>query len=114
LDRFVLEGVPMTRRELAPIWRDATNPETWESPLYEQFLRAVRDVNLALPRERRVRVLGGDSKIDWAQIKTAEDLAPLVNRGGHIRNAIAEQILDKHLKALAIYGGGHCVKIGRG
>jgi hypothetical protein len=23
----------------APIWRDATNPEVWESPIYEQLLR---------------------------------------------------------------------------
>jgi len=114
LDRFVLEGAAMTRRELAPIWRDASNPETWESPIYEQFLRVVREVNLGLPREQRIRVLGGDSKIDWTRIKTAEDLAPLVNRGGNIRATVAEQILDKHLKALAIYGGGHCLKIGRG
>lgn len=114
LDHFILDGAAMTRQELAPIWRDASSSETWESPIYEQFLRAVREVNLTLPRQKRIRIIGGDSKIDWAQIKTAEELAPLVNRGGNIRTNIAEQILDKHLKALAIYGGGHCVRIGRG
>jgi len=114
LDRFILEGVPMSRQELAPIWRDASGAEVWESPIYEEFLRAVREVNLALPREQRVRVLGGDSKIDWSRITRAEDLVPLVNRGGNIRNVIAHEVLDAHLKGLAIYGGRHCAKVGGG
>ncbi|MGH8630580.1 MAG: hypothetical protein ACREU7_07425, partial [Burkholderiales bacterium] len=40
LDRFILEGAALTRQELAPIWRDASGAEVWESPIYEQFLRA--------------------------------------------------------------------------
>ena len=35
LDRFILDRATMSRDELAPIWRDATNPEVWESPVYE-------------------------------------------------------------------------------
>lgn len=65
LDRFILDTVPVSRDELAPIWRDATNPEVWESPIYEAFLRAIRSVNVRLPRDQRVRVIGGDSKVDW-------------------------------------------------
>jgi hypothetical protein len=114
LDRFILDGTALSREELAPIWRDASGAEVWESPIYEAFLRAVREVNLALPRERRVRVLGGDSKIDWSRITRAEELVPLLNRGRNIRNIIAEQVLDRHLKGLAIYGSGHCTKIARG
>ena len=114
LDRFIVDGAPMSRSEIAPIWRDATNPEVWESPLYEQLLRAIRDVNLRLPREQRVRVIGGDSKVDWSKIKQPEDLLPLMNRGGNIREIIATQVLEPHLKALAIYGSGHCIKVGRG
>ena len=114
LDRFILDGAALSREELAPIWRDASGAEVWESPIYEQFLRAVRGVNVRLPRERRVRVLGGDSRIDWAQITTAEELVPLVNRGGNIRTIVAEQVLDPHVKGLAIYGAGHCSKVGGG
>ncbi len=51
LDRFILDGAAMSRDELAPIWRDATNPEVWESPIYEELLRAIRDVNKGLTRE---------------------------------------------------------------
>lgn len=114
LDRFILDGEPLSREQLAPVWRDATNPEVWEIPIYEEFLRAIREVNLRLPREQRVRVLGGDSKVDWSQITRPEELIPLMNRGGNIRTLIAEQVLDPGLKALAIYGGGHCLKIGMG
>jgi len=114
LDRFALDGEPMIREQLAPIWRDASGAETWESPIYEQFLRAVQEANKKLPRGERVRVIGGDSPIDWSQIKTAEQLAPLVNRGGNIRKIIAEQALDPKIKTLAIYGAGHCEKRGGG
>ena len=114
LDRFVLDGASMSRDQLAPIWRDATNPEVWESPIYEALLRAIRDVNLRLPRDQRVRLIGGDSKVDWSAIKRPEDLLPLMNRGGNIREIIATQIIEPHLKALAIYGAGHCSKVGTG
>jgi hypothetical protein len=43
-----------------------------------------------------------------------EELIPLMNRGGNIRNLIATEVLDTHLKALAISGSGHCIKVGRG
>lgn len=114
LDRFILDGAAMSRDELAPIWRDATNPEVWESPIYEALLRAIREVNLKLDRDQRVRVIAGDSKVDWATIKRPEDLIPLMNRGANIREIIATQVLEPHLKALAIYGAGHCNKMGTG
>lgn len=114
LDRFILEGAATSREGLARVWRDASGAEVWESPIYEQFLRTVRGVNLGLPRDQRIRVLAGDSPIDWSRITKADDLVPLVNRGGNIRNIIAHQVLDANLKALAIYGAGHCSKVGRG
>jgi hypothetical protein len=114
LDQFVLEGRSMSREELAVVWRDTTGVETWESPIYEAFFRAVQDVNKRLAKSERVRVIGGDSAIDWSKIKRAEQLVPLINRGGNIRKIIAEQVLDPKIKALAIYGSGHCEKRGRG
>src|SRR5262245_7418924 len=111
LDRFILDGAEMSRQELAAVWRDAIGAEVWESPIYEEVLRAVREVNLGLPREQRVRVLGGDSPIDWSKITKPEQLVPLLNRGGDIRTIIAREVLDAHLKGLAIYGARHCDKI---
>lgn len=114
LDQFILEGRWMSREELAVVWRDTTGVETWESPIYEAFFRAVQDVNKQLPKTERVRVVGGDSAVDWLKIERAEQLVPLVNRGGNIRKIIAEQVLDRKIKALAIYGSGHCEKRGMG
>jgi len=113
IDRFILDGTPMSREDLSVVWRDASGAEVWESSIYEDFLRAVQKINSALPRDRRIRVIGGDSPIDWKVIKTPEQLVPLVNRGGNIR-AIIARLLDSNVKVLAIYGAGHCDKIGGG
>lgn len=119
LDRFVLDGVDMSRDELSVVWRNANGPEVCESPIYEELLRAVREINLKLSRQDRVRVIAGDTAVDWKTITTAEQLASMIkqgllNRGGNIRDIIAKQVLDKNTKALAIYGAGHCVNVGMG
>jgi hypothetical protein len=105
LDRFALELDSMSRVDLAPVWRDAVGAETFELPIYEQFLRAVQHVNKRLPRESRVRIIAGDSTIDWRKIHKVEDLLPfmtngMINRGGNIRTLITEQVLKPKLKAL--------------
>ncbi len=46
LDRLVLEGEPLSREQLRPIWLDAGLGEVWELPLYEAFLRAVARLSL--------------------------------------------------------------------
>jgi hypothetical protein len=119
LDRFALDGVAMTRAELAPVWRDAVGAETFELPIYEEFLRAVQEANKGLPRASRVRLIAGDTAIDWRKIRTVEDLLPymtngMINRGGNIRTIVTEQVLKPKLRALAIYGSGHCRRIGMG
>lgn len=114
LDRFILDGAEMTREELAPIWRDASAAEAWESPVYEDFLRVVREVNRGLAAEKRVRVIAGDRKIDWSKITRAEQLVAVVHRGHAIGDIIAEQLLNGHAKVLAIYGAGHCAKVDGG
>ncbi len=95
LDRFALEGEDLSSPALSPVWREAHGAEVWDSPLYEAFLRSVRGINLALPRERRVRLLGGDDPGE-------------PNRGRFIREEVDRQILSRGLKALAVYGAGHC------
>jgi hypothetical protein len=67
-----------------------------DAPIYADFLTAVRDVNSRLPAEARIRVFGGHP-------------GPGDNRG--IENAavsvLKEQVLQKHGKALVIYGAAH-------
>jgi hypothetical protein len=119
LDRFILDGRAMSREELAPVWRESCCGETWESPIYEQFFRAVQQLNLKLQRNQRVRVIAGDSPHDWSRIKKPEDLVPQFNLGGNlrninIRNIIVQQLLEPRVKGLAVYGTSHCDKTGQG
>ena len=43
--------------EVRRIWRDTTKVASWESPIYAEWLAAIRAVNGGLPRSRRLRVL---------------------------------------------------------
>ena len=52
LDRFILDTVPMQRDALAPIWRDATNTDVWESPIYKALLRRDAIANQVLDSQR--------------------------------------------------------------
>ena len=101
LDRFIVDGEEMSREELSVVWRTAHGAEVWEAPIYEQFLRTVHTANLRVPKDERVRVLGGDDPKE-------------PNRGKFIRDAVSREILSKELKGLAIYGSGHCQCRGMG
>src|SRR6266516_1122562 len=69
LDRYINgEDAPVT--ELQRVWRDQTQVASWDSPIHADFFTAVREVNKSLPRSKRLRVLGGDSPIDWSKVNT--------------------------------------------
>jgi hypothetical protein len=95
LDRLILDGQDVPRDQLRQIWIGSSGTPVWESPIYEAFLRAVARVNSKVPRDRRVRVLAGDTFKE-------------TNRGKIIRDLVSREILDRRLKGLAIYGAGHC------
>jgi hypothetical protein len=97
LDRYI-RGENVPRVQLERVWK-ATAETTngfCDAPIYADFLAAVRDVNSRLPAEARIRVFGGHP-------------GPGDNRG--IENAavsvLKEQVLQKHGKALLIYGAAH-------
>ncbi len=95
LDQLVIEGEDIPRERLRAVWKDTSGKAVWESPIYEAFMRAVRKLNLTVPRNRRVRLLAGDNSNER-------------NRGRFIREAVSREILSKGLKGLAVYGAGHC------
>lgn len=80
LDRYI-------RGEDVPI----SETGVWEAPVYTNFLMAVREVNRGLPSESKIRVLAGG----------ADPLAVSMLKG---------QVLEKHSKALLVYGAGHLFK----
>jgi hypothetical protein len=97
LDRYI-QGENVPRAQLEQVWLTtrigANGP--WNSPIYVDFLAAVRDVNSKLPADRRIRILGGDP-------------GPGDNRSREAAavSVLKEQVLQKHGKALVIYGAAH-------
>ena len=97
LDRYI-RGENVSRVQLERVWK--TTAETTngfcDSPIYADFLAAVRDVNSRLPADARIRVFGGDpGPGDNRSIETTAV------------SVLKEQVLQKHGKALVIYGAAH-------
>jgi hypothetical protein len=92
LDEYIRGGnVPTTR--LAQVWKTTRNGNGFcNTPMYPQFLAAVRDVNARLPVDARVRVFGGEPG-------PGDSRSPV--------DVLKEQVLKKNHKALVIYGSAH-------
>lgn len=108
MDRFV-RGEDIPDDTLRDVWQNTTVPNTvWDSPIYEEFFRAVRAVNASLPSERRLRVLLGDPPIDWDSVHNREELLKwLSDRERHPADVVRREVLAKQRRALIIYGDGH-------
>ena len=96
LDRYIRgEDVPLA--ELQQVWKATTQANgVWVSPIYADFFAAVREVNRKLPAGARVRVLAGDPPT-----------GSHIDRDTSAVSILKEQVLEKHGRALLIYGPGH-------
>ncbi|MEQ1945973.1 MAG: hypothetical protein ABL995_02215 [Bryobacteraceae bacterium] len=111
MDRFTAgEDVPYS--DLRKVWEDITQPHgPADRPIYEEFFRAVREVNASLPRERRLRVLLGEPPIDWDTVRTRDELWQwLLQRDTHAVEVIHREVLAKGRHALVVYGGMHLLR----
>lgn len=107
MDRFI-HGEDVPRQELRPVWEDTTAPGGSDKPIYEEFYRAVRDVNAKLPKEKHIRVLLGDPPIAWEFVRNRADLRRWnMQRDSHAVSVIKREVLDKSRKALIVWGDGH-------
>jgi hypothetical protein len=102
-------GAEVPYAELRKVWQDTTNPSPiWDTPIYEEFFRAVRDVNMSLPAERKLRVLLGEPPIDWNAVRTGDDVQRWSGRRAtHVADLIEREVLAKNRRAIAIYGDAH-------
>ncbi|HKD61178.1 MAG TPA: hypothetical protein VKB47_12020 [Terracidiphilus sp.] len=111
IDRYV-SGEDVSILNLQHAWRDSTKVMSWESPIYANFLAAVREVNKNLPAARRLRVLAGDSPIEWDKIKTNADWGAFQPNDNSFFWVIVHEVLQKHRRALVILGSNHLTKDG--
>jgi hypothetical protein len=111
LDRYIAgENVPL--EDVRHIWRDTSKVASWESPIYAEWLAAIREVNKKLRPASRLRVLAGDTPINWSLIRTHSDWAALGDNNISITNVIIEQVLKKKRRALVVLGSNHVTKSG--
>jgi len=105
VDKFTA-GQPVADADLRPVWRNTTQSplETWDAPVYEQFYRMARAVNWTLPRGQRIRVLAGDSPLDWAKITKPGRLRAVPPRGPFVASLVQQQVLARGRRALLCYG----------
>lgn len=97
LDRYI-RGENVPRAQFEQVWKTIAPPGNLvsQNPIYADFFAAVREVNSRLPADARIRVFGGDPGL--GDNRSRETAAVTV---------LKEQILQKHGKALVVYGAAH-------
>jgi hypothetical protein len=108
IDRF-MDGESVADGELRRVWQDTTAAgPVWDRPIYEEFFRAVRALNLARGPELRLRVLLGDAPIEWERVRTRDDLRTWgMAKDAHAGAVIKREVLGKGRRVLVIFGDGH-------
>jgi hypothetical protein len=110
LDRYI-DGADVPLSEARQVWRNTTQNMCSASEFYEELFPLVRTINRRLPATRRLRVVAGDSPIDWNAAKGPSDAdsveQALIIRDANAAAVIEKQVLAKHRKALMLYGTAH-------
>jgi hypothetical protein len=107
MDRYI-RGEEVAASDLRRAWQDTTQHAVWDVPMFEEFFRAVRQVNQSLAGSRRLRVLLADPPIDWSAVKTAADHFKWLRlRDTHGAELIQREVVAKKRKALLIFGAMH-------
>ncbi len=110
-----MQGKDISFKELSKLWRDTTVSsmvQTWDSPLYYEFLQHIRAINKSLPAEKKIRVMGGDPPIKWEEIKTKEDHRFYFRQRNSFPSSIAlKQAVAQKKRVLIIFGGAHLAKV---
>jgi hypothetical protein len=123
IDRYVTNGQPVPLLERKPVWQYAAMG--WyeaNSPVYEKFFDTVRKVNIALPKQKRFRVILGDAPIDIKQLRANPEnyLSPFIADKETLRDpreisiaAAVSQVLGAGRRGIIITGSGHLKLMGR-
>lgn len=106
MDRYINgENVPV--EQLQMVWRETTQIFVFDNPVYRQFFETIRNVNLKLPKNKKLRVLLGDPPINWSNVNGFNDWVKEAPRDLNAAEIIDREVLKKGRKALLLYGGAH-------
>jgi enterochelin esterase-like enzyme len=112
LDRYIVTGDSVSPDSLQTIWRNTTKVASWEFPIYERWLKAIRAVNLTRSPARRIRVLAGDTEVRWEDLRTHDDWKKLGDNNVSFARVITSDVLAKNRKALVVLGSNHLARTG--
>jgi len=95
LDRYIAgEDVPFT--EVRKVWRNTTQPMCGASGFFEQLFPLVRAINQKLPAGKRLRMLAGDSPVEWDKVTSMQE-APrkFFDRDASISSVMENEVLSR-------------------
>jgi hypothetical protein len=117
VDRYVVGGERIPLKRLQSAWTMTTQRPTgvWEDPIYRRFYIELRNLNLTLPPGRKVRLVLGDSPIDWRRIERWHRAGVgadcfeywLGRRDEDYAAAVERKVLAKGHRGLLIAGAFH-------
>ncbi|NQV72711.1 hypothetical protein HQ496_06285 [bacterium] len=111
IDRYLAgDSVPWDSVALA--WRNAVvSPNTvWDSEVYANFFKGVREINSRAGRDKKFRVLLADSPINWDVVESRNDVVPFFDRAASMAEILRTESLLKGRKSLFLAGGLHVSK----
>lgn len=116
LDDYVF-GKDVPYSELSKAWRNTAQTPLvpWDSPLYFELLKHIREINHGLPEGNKIRVLGGEPAIRWEEVAGWADVNEYMGLRDIVPAELAiEQAFQKGNKVLIIYGAAHLTKVHNG
>lgn len=109
VDRYILGLDQIQPEELTSIWFDTDAPTLWTTlPQVRRFVETLREVNRALPADKRIRLVGGNEGIDWSKVSVTEDLAPYPYKTNLVPHLLVEHLAKTPgNRTLVVYGDCH-------
>ena len=109
IDRYLLKLEQVPEDSLRQAWFDTDRPQLWARlPQIPEFYASVRAINTHLEPAKRIRVLGGCEPVNWAVVRTPEELAVYPFKNNWAAHVITEHFAVRpEQRLLVVYGDGH-------
>ncbi len=109
VDRYIAgEAVPVADVQRA--WRSTLGLGP-PPPIYGNLYRVVRETNMRRRGKHQLRVLCGDPYINWASVKTNDDIGPFLgHRDQWYAQVVRDEVVAKHHRAFLIAGSNHFLR----
>jgi len=109
MDRYLLTLDQVPEDSLRQVWFDTDYPQLWARlPQIPEFFAAAQAINMRLDPARRIRVLGGCEPVNWAAVRTSDDIAASPFKTNWAAHVITEHFAVRpDQRLLVVYGDGH-------